>query len=302
MKSIFNKFFKSAKKNEEQSAIILSIAAGAVLFLFNYFYLKPKFQSDVVFNIMLLLSVTLAGLPPAMIRYGKYQNAKEVEEFFPDFIRDITEGLRGGMTLPLAIKYASNNNYGAMNPHIKQLVAQITWGIPFDSALHTFVKDIDNPTITRAISTVIEAHRSGGNIAEALDAVGKSTVEIEKLRRERSSRISSQMMTGYVIFFIFVVIMIGMREFLLPALAWGSVSSSGEEIITASKTALNVEVYGRMFSHLAIIQGIFSGIAIGKLSEGSISAGAKHAVIMSFLGYLGLLISHSVLSGTAIIS
>lgn len=289
------------KKNEATTTTVISLAAGALLLLFDYLYITPKFHNEIASNIMLLLALTAMGIPPAMMQYGKYQSKKEVEESFPDFIRDITEGLRGGMTLPLSIRYASNNNYGALNPHIKILVAQITWGIPFDSALHTFVKDIDNPTITRAISTVIEAHRSGGNIAEALDAVGKSTVEIEKLRRERSSRISSQMMTGYVIFFIFVIIMIGMREFLLPALNWGAVSSSGEELIGSSNTAVNVELYGSMFAHLAIIQGLFSGLAIGKLSEGSLSAGAKHSVIMSFLGYGGLVISHSILAGAAIV-
>ncbi|MBU4300225.1 MAG: type II secretion system F family protein [Nanoarchaeota archaeon] len=254
-------------------------------------------------NILILLSFIMMGVPPAMLRYNKYQQMKEVEESFPDFIRDITEGLRGGMTLSLAIKYASNNNYGALNSHIKTLVAQITWGIPFDNALHNFVKSIDDPTITRAISTVIEAHRSGGNIAEALDAVGKSTVEIEKLRRERTSRISSQMMTGYVIFFIFVVIMIGMREFLLPALTWGSATSPGaEEMMAASNANVNVEAYGRMFSHLAIIQGIFSGLAIGKLAEGNLSAGVKHAALMSLMGYITLMLAHTLLGGASVVS
>ncbi len=302
MKKLIEKYLKAAKKNEETVTISLSIAAGVLILAFDYLYLTPKLQNEVVSNVLLLVAMTMMGVPPAMLQYNKYQKSKEVEDSFPDFIRDITEGLRGGMTLPLAIKYASNNNYGALNPHIKLLVAQITWGVPFDGALHHFVKDIDNPTITRAISTIIEAHRSGGNIAEALDAVGKSTVEIEKLRRERASRISSQMLTGYVIFFIFVVIMIGMREFLLPALNWGAVSSSGEEVIAASQTDINVELYGIMFGHLAIIQGIFSGIAIGKLAEGSISAGAKHAAIMAFIGYGGLVLSHSFFGGAAIMT
>lgn len=303
MKTPLQKIFKLMKTNEEKSTIIISVFGGIVFFLFSYFYLIPKLNNEFMSNILILLSFIMMGVPPAMLRYNKYQQMKEVEESFPDFIRDITEGLRGGMTLSLAIKYASNNNYGALNSHIKTLVAQITWGIPFDNALHNFVKSIDDPTITRAISTVIEAHRSGGNIAEALDAVGKSTVEIEKLRRERTSRISSQMMTGYVIFFIFVVIMIGMREFLLPALTWGSATSPGaEEMMAASNANVNVEAYGRMFSHLAIIQGIFSGLAIGKLAEGNLSAGVKHAALMSLMGYITLMLAHTLLGGASVVS
>ncbi len=302
MKKKIVKFSSYLKKNEESAIMVLSITAGIAMLIFNYLYLTPKIQDEFISNIVLLISLSIMGMPPAMLQYEKYKRRKEAEELFPDFIRDITEGLRGGMTLPLAIKYASNNNYGALNPHITLLVAQITWGVPFDTALHTFVTNIDNPMITRAISTIIEAHRSGGNIADALDAVEKSTVEIEKLRNERFSRISSQMMTGYVIFFIFIVIMVGMREFLLPALNWGAVSSSGEELIAASQTTVNIALYGTMFTHLAIIQGIFSGLAIGKLSEGSLSAGVKHALIMSFLGYISLVISHSFFGGGVTIS
>lgn len=285
------------QKNETAAVIGFSVSGGLFLFILNYFYIRDITGSDVVFNIINILALATVIIPPAMIEYNKYSTRKTVEEQFPNFLRDVTEGLRGGMTLPIAIRYAANNNYGALSPHISSLVAQISWGVPFDSALHNFVNKINDPTITRAVSTIIEAHRSGGDIAEALDAVGKSTVEIEKLRSERESRISSQMMNGYVIFFIFVAIMVGMREFLLPALSWGAVSSEGSEIVAASQTGVNVELYGRMFIDLAIIQGLFSGLAIGKLSEGSLSAGAKHAIIMSFIGYIMLVGAHAVLGG-----
>ena len=293
MKSASKKLWSFLEKNESKAVLALSVLGGGALFIVNYFYFRVKLGSDVIYNLLDILALAIAMIPPAIMEYNKYSIRKNVEEQFPNFLRDITEGLRGGMTLPIAIRYASNNNYGSLNKYINSLVAQISWGVPFDSALHNFVLSIQDPTITRAVSTIIEAHRSGGDIAEALDAVGKSTVEIEKLRRERESRISSQMLNGYIIFFIFIVIMVGMREFLLPALSWGAVSSEGSEIVAASETTVNVELYGRLFIQLAIIQGLFSGLAIGKLSEGTLSAGAKHAIIMSFIGYITLVVAHS---------
>lgn len=286
-----------AEKHESAVVLAGSAFGALVIFALNYFYIFPAIGNEILYNIINLLAITTLGVPYAMLEYNIYLSTKEIEERFPDFLRDVTEGLRGGMTLPLSIKYASNNNYGSLNKYVKRLVAQITWGVPFETSLHQFSQNLKSPTISRAVSTIIEAHRSGGNIAEALEAVGKSSVEIEKLRSERASRISSQMMSGYVIFFIFIAIMAGMREFLLPALSWGAVTSSGEEIMEASKTAINVEVYGTMFSHLAIIQGIFSGIVIGKLSEGTISAGAKHAAILAFVGYLALVGAHGLFGG-----
>ena len=45
-----------------------------------------------------------------------------------------------------------------------------------------------------------------------------------------------------------------------------------------------------------MIQGVFSGLAMGKLAYGSIGAGTKHATIMSLMGYLGLVIAHAILA------
>jgi len=42
---------------------------------------------------------------------------------------------------------------------------------------------------------------------------------------------------------------------------------------------------------LIIIQGIFSGLAVGKLGEGSLMAGLKHSFFMSFIGGLAFLLA-----------
>jgi flagellar protein FlaJ len=44
----------------------------------------------------------------------------------------------------------------------------------------------------------------------------------------------------------------------------------------------------RIFLHLTIVQGFFSGLVAGKMGEGSINAGLKHSVIMMTIGYLAL--------------
>jgi flagellar protein FlaJ len=44
----------------------------------------------------------------------------------------------------------------------------------------------------------------------------------------------------------------------------------------------------RIFLHLTLVQGFFSGLVAGKMGEGSISAGLKHSLIMMLLGYVAL--------------
>ena len=44
----------------------------------------------------------------------------------------------------------------------------------------------------------------------------------------------------------------------------------------------------RIFLHLTIVQGFFSGLVAGKMGEGSTSAGLKHSAIMMIIGYMTL--------------
>ena len=48
--------------------------------------------------------------------------------------------------------------------------------------------------------------------------------------------------------------------------------------------------YANIFRILIIIQGFFSGLVIGKLSEGSILSGLKHSIALVIIGSLALLI------------
>lgn len=278
--------------------MILAISAffAIALFMANFFFMRG-YVDETIFTMVNIVAASIFIVPAGLMQYEKYKKVQEIEEKFPDFLRNIVEGLRGGMTLPLSITYAARNYYGALDPYVRQLSAQISWGVPFDTVLNNFSGQLKSKIIARSVSTINEAHRSGGNIVDVLESVTKSTVEIEKIRRERASRISGQMMTGYIIFFVFIGVMIGMREFLLPALSWSEVSQGEDSWMAASgQSPINAEAYGTMFIHLAIIQGVFSGLAMGKLAYGSIGAGTKHSMIMSLIGYLGLVIAHAILS------
>lgn len=278
--------------------MIIAISAffAIALFAANFFFIK-EYVDDTIFTLVNILAASVFVVPIGLTQYEKYKKVQDIEQKFPDFLRNVVEGLRGGMTLPLSITYASRNYYGALDPYVRQLAAQISWGVPFDIVLENFSGQFKSKIISRSISTINEAHRSGGNIVDVLEAVTKSTVEIDKIRRERESRISGQMMTGYIIFFVFIGVMIGMREFLLPALSWGMVAQGEDEWMAASNPGMvDSEAYGTMFTHLAVIQGVFSGLAMGKLAYGSIGAGARHSMIMSLLGYLGLVIAHAIMA------
>jgi flagellar protein FlaJ len=232
-----------------------------------------------IFNMM---GGLLIVLPPVMSLYTRYRTRKEIEEQFVSFIMDLTDSINSGMTLPMALENCSKRDYLSLSKHINDLVAQVNWGVPFRKALQTFAKKSRSRVIQRAVSTIIETYRVGGKISDTLSSVSRSITTINKLNAERRASVYSQVITSYMIFFIFIFIMVVIQIFILPSLTPESIS----DVALSDATPLTAEEYSQIFTVFILIQGFFAGLATGKLAEGSIPAGLKHSLLLVFTGYV----------------
>jgi archaeal flagellar protein FlaJ len=282
-KKTLERIFGRTRRTRE--LVMSSMLAGFALIVLNFAMFISNSQ---VFTTLNLLAVIIIMGPSLYMMYRDYAYSKEVEEKFPDFLRDITEGLSAGMTLPQAIKNTKRNDYGALTSESRKMAMQIEWGVPFEEILIKFGEHSGSSAMKRTVSTIIETHRSGGNIASVLEAVAKSVSEIDKIKQERTSHIFAQMLTGYTIFFIFLGVMIGLQRFLIPNMVGGA--GIGELSAAPTNTEELAAIYKDLFGRLIIIQGLFSGAAIGKMSEGSILAGLRHSLALVAIGYTAFLL------------
>lgn len=210
---------------------------------------------------------------------------KEIELKFLEFIRNLVENVRAGVSIPKSIIQVSNEDYGALTPYIKKLTNQIQWGIPIHAAFTNFGNDTGNRVIKRAISIVIEAEESGGDIDAVLESVSESVVAVKKMKEERRATAYSQIVQGYIVFFVFIVIMLILMLWLFPKLMEmsGSMQSGlgglGSGVIGKGDTLTEQEL-GKLFLILILVQGFFAGIMIGKFSEGSLKEGLIHSLVL----------------------
>ncbi len=182
------------------------------------------------------------------------------------------------MTLTQAIKATKETYYGALTPYVKKIITKIDWAIPFDQILTDFSKK-STPLIQKIVSTILETYRGGGDITQVLVAASQTIKEINKIKKERFSAIYNQMITGYTIFFIFVGVLIILKNYLVPSLL-----SFGSEIVIGNIGDIT-EFYSTVFQWLILIQGFFSGLIVGKMAQGSIIAGLKHSLFLMAIGY-----------------
>jgi flagellar protein FlaJ len=253
------------------------ISIAVVLLLINFLFLIKT--APFIVPIVNVTAILIAVVPPFYIFYSRYLRARDIERKFIVFIMDLTEGIDSGMTLPMALKYVSEKDYGALNPYVKEINSKVSWGVPFEDSLKIFAKKVGSLPIKRAVTTIIESYKVGGNISDTLKAVGSSLTEIEKIKRERSASIHSEIVTCYLIFFVFIFILIVLEVFLIPAL--GRHAPAGGE-----SESIKIQIEPYMLVNFIIVQGFFAGLAVGKIAEGSIIAGLKHSIVLIVAGYL----------------
>jgi len=264
----------------EKRMMLLLVANGifvALIIALDFMYLSDVpnlFSSVIVFAIIIFI------VPIAILRYFELSKVRELEDSFPQFMRDLVESVRSGMTLPQAIEAVAQNDYGRLSFFIKRLSAQLSWGIPFSKALLQFSRSSKSKLIGRIASTIIESHRYGGNLTEIFEAISETTVEVERLREERKLYLNSQLMSGYIIFFVFIAVIIGLQKFLVPTLSQISVQKLGMAVGAADIE----QQYEAIFRNLIIIQSIFAGLVIGKMAEGAVAGGIKHSMFMLIAG------------------
>jgi len=259
---------------------VISIIIGIlIIILALIFLLKSKFLF-----LVLGIAVIIAVAPFLLSFLVKESKEKEKEEMFLLFCRNLVESVKSGTPLSRSILNVSDKEYGSLTPHTKKLASQVNLGIPVRQAFMTFSNDVKNNTISRAISLVIQAESSGGEISSILDAVVSNVSQIEEIKKERTSRVYSLVVQGYIIFLIFLVIMLFVQVYFMP-LIFKSFSTE----LTGKTDSMTV--MDRAFFILILVQAFFTGLVVGKLGEGKIKAGIKHSAILLVISFLFLALS-----------
>jgi archaeal flagellar protein FlaJ len=266
---------------------ITGFVAGLLILSIGLFFFYYQQLPEIGTFIMVLSAIV--GILPFIVGIAlENKREEELSEMFLEFSRSLAESVSTGTPVSKSIVNMGKKNYGSLTPYIQKLGNQISLGIPFHTALETFSLDVASPVISRAVALIGESERAGGDIDSILESVARSIAEIEKLRKERKATISSLVVQGYIIFFVFIGIMLVMEYKILPlALELGGVGGGLgnlqnplQESIGQAQT-LDKASLTNLFLYLLLAQGLFAGLMIGKLSEGSVKAGVKHSFILA---------------------
>jgi len=262
----------------DKLVLIISVSVGIIVFVVGTILSDFNFLTIGYLGIFSLMIIIF---PYSISVYLKERRAKQMEDHFPRFLKDIAEAKRAGMTIPKAIALSAETDYGPLTKDVKQVRNQLSWGVPFPEALKLFSQRIKYSTyIQRGLAILLEAYFSGGKIADTMEAVGESTRVLKEVEKERESMLQQQLIIVYLIHFIFVGILVALYRILIPLLTFQG--GGGASMISGfgGGESPSLDFYKLLFFLTMSIQSLSNGVVAGVTKEGSISSGIKHAGIM----------------------
>lgn len=256
----------------------------------------------------IIFSTFLIATPILYVRYKKFREFKEMEEKFPNFLRDVAEGLRAGIPFHKAIMASNKINYGRLSREVLKMSNQISWGMPIDKVLRQFADRMkDSKRMVSGIQIILQSHLSGGNVVSTIDSVSDSQLTLTETEKEKTSTLSQYVVVMYAITFIFIGIVVAVNKLMIPIfnISQGSDFGLSNPCDTCSgitcsvcslydTTSTNIfgikpgnigGYYTSLFFFMCIVQAIFAGFVAGQISEGSIIAGSRHAMILASITF-----------------
>ncbi|HEV8359921.1 MAG TPA: type II secretion system F family protein [Candidatus Thermoplasmatota archaeon] len=252
-----------------------------VLTALGPFELSPKYSTD------FFVFAILVGLGPyGFMLQREAGRMRAIDAKFPEFLRDLAESKRAGMTLTQAVITASKGSYGALTPDIRKMAAQIEWGVSFSEALERFARRVKTPLIERSVSLIVQASEAGGNVVDILHAAAEDAREIQLLLRERKTAMSIYVMIIYISFFVFLAVIAILDAQFLPEVAKAVGGAKGVTVGPIKFGTIDIAAFEQVFFHAAIIQAIGGGFVAGVMEEGRPIGGLRHVFVMVIVGYI----------------
>ncbi|MCS5534010.1 MAG: type II secretion system F family protein [Candidatus Poseidoniaceae archaeon] len=227
---------------------------------------------------------------PASYYWEKVQEeVNRVEEKFPDFLRDLAEYWKGGLSMTVAVQTLAMSEYGALNDEVKKMSDQLSWGVKFSDVIIQFANRVGTPLVKRAIALIAEADRAGGKISDILLTAANDSRELKFLEGERKRAIGSYIAVIWTSYFVFLGVIVVLAKVFIPAIAGsnnGDESSGGSTIGNMTIRNIDPLFFVTIFYYGVTMQALGNGTMAGLMATGRFSTGFKHSGYMIVVALL----------------
>ncbi len=256
-------------------AVSSAVAVLVLLMLTGFFgmiqtpldFLKGIVDLPIAVAIALIISV----VPPAFVHSKVSGRKSSIERGIADFLRDLTEVRKTGLSPERCIDSLSDRDYGAFSKELKKMSSDLSWGVPMRKVIMDFVNRTKSWMSQIVMFLLLEAIDVGGGTITMIETLARFNNTTQEVEKEKRMNCRPYMLIPYF------------AAVLLVATTLMTLIFTTQTVTMAGTTGANVPDIGFLtliFSVSVITHCYLIGLVAGKISEESLAAGFKHAALL----------------------
>ena len=270
---------------------VASLIAAIFIFFVSSTISDMYSESNNIRDVGTVFAILAGVVPLTLLQLREAQRKDSVDRNLPLFLLALTSAVQSGANLIKAIEHTADRNMGALTPELKNLRANISWGMPMDEALNNFANRTGTRMSRRVIILLEMAINVGGDIANNLEMIQQHVTELQNIEKERKSSLAPYTYTIYIAFAVFIGISVILSTQFFSEIANVQVLLKesvvqGQSGMFSSLADLDIGGLDKILFNMAIIQAVFGGLAAGKIGAGTYVSGIKHIVIMVIMAVI----------------
>jgi len=259
-------------------AISSAIGVLILMLLTGFFDMIPTPLQNLV-DLPVAVSITLivSVAPPAIVHQKIAGKKASMERGISNFLRDLTETRKTGLSPEACIKNLSGRDYGAFSKELRKMSSDIGWGIPMRNVIMAFVKKTKSWMSQIVMFLLLEAVDVGGGTISMIESLARFNNMTQEVEKEKRMSVRPYMMMPY-----FGAILLVATTLMTLLFTTNTVAMGGE----ASTSSVNTDYLTLIFSVSVITHCYLIGLVCGKISEESLAAGFKHAALLVLIAII----------------
>ncbi len=268
-----------------------AVAALVIISVSLHFFEGTSYR-----DVGLIFGILAGIIPLTMLQLKEVQRRDSIDKNLPLFLLALSSAVQSGANLIRAIETTADRNMGALTPELKNLRANLSWGMPIEDAFENFANKMGTKISRRVVVLLEMALKIGGDIRSNLEMIQKHVTELQNLEKERKSSLAPYTFTIYISFAVFIgIAVILSSQFFsefekVQELLVDTPGASPEGAMFSSIAGMDIEALNTILFNMAIIEAVFGGLAAGKIGAGSYVAGIKHIIVMIVIAVIAFML------------
>lgn len=265
---------------------VFGISAVAAIFVFmlltNFMGLTSigiitALQSVVDLPVAISVALVIATAPAALVSMKLQAHKTSMERGVNNFLRDLTEVRKTGLSPEKCIESLSKKDYGTFGRELRKISSEISWGIPVKKVIFDFLKRTKSWMVQLNMFLLVETIDVGGGTIGMIESLARFNNLTEEVEKEKKMSVRPYIFMPYLAAILLVATTVMMLSFTTGTF---NVTTTAADVVKAAETAANLASIKTVFISSVIFNSYIIGIVAGKISDESVASGFKHATIL----------------------